>query len=252
MDAECFGGEEGTQYSTYPRASSSNGHQQQQQQHGNSAPASGAGGGGVRRERARNAFMLVYDRAMPNGQPGAAEESFPRSPMSSPSSDSSEVLSPTSPPTPIANSAAPAGDASKDGGALEGGVRAATVGGVVDGGGGGGAAVVGTNAQADRNVELQRLVAEGGGGGGARGRERRKRFRAEVPAVFMRQIHQENLEFWRCVRVYPQEDCGCTRRRFVVIPVMFVVISVGGLWLYPSEVCGYTRGGVVVIPVGGL
>ena len=203
MDAECFGGEEGTQYSTYPRASSSNGHQQQQQQHGNSAPASGAGGGGVRRERTRNAFMLVYDRAMPNGQPGAAEESFPRSPMSSPSSDSSEVLSPTSPPTPIANSAAPAGDASKDGGALEGGVRAATVGGVVDGGGGGGTAAVGTNAQADRNVELQRLVAEGGGGGGARGRERRKRFRAEVPAVFMRQIHQENLEFWRCVRVYP-------------------------------------------------
>lgn len=208
MDAECFGGEESTQYSTYPRSgtSASNGYQQQQQ-HGNSGPSSGAGGG-VRRERTRNAFMLVYDRAMPDdGQPaGGGEEAeeeeggdqhLPRrSPMSSSSSASSSAssssLSRTSPPTPVAGSAAlPVSDASL--------VAVGKGDGLLTGGGGGRAAVI-VGAQADRGVEIQRSAAEGGGGGGvARGRERRKRFRAKVPAVFMRQIHQENLEFWRFV-----------------------------------------------------
>ena len=206
MDAECFGGEESTQYGAYPRGggtSSSNGHQQQQQQqqHGNSAPASGAGGG-VKREKTRNAFMLVYDRAVPDdGQPaggggeggGEEDQHLPRrSPMSPSSSTSSSVssssLSPTSPPTPIAGSAAlPGTDASL-----------VTVGkgdDLLAGGRGRVAAMVG--AQADRGVDIQRFAAEGGRG--ARGRERRKRFRAKVPAVFMRQIHQENLEFWRFV-----------------------------------------------------
>ena len=38
----------------------------------------------------------------------------------------------------------------------------------------------------------------------------------------------------------------------MVIPVMFVVIPMGGLWLYPWKVCGYIHRRFVVIPVGGL
>ncbi|CAB1113461.1 unnamed protein product [Ectocarpus sp. CCAP 1310/34] len=213
MEAECFGGEENSQHSTsYQRS-----HHAQQGQYssvGNGSGSSSSPSSAWRRERTRNAFMLVYDRVMPEQQQGesaAGEGSGSRrrrcrgrSPGASPRS-----LSPPPPPlspTAAAVSASPGAGVDGDGGKR--------------GGKGRGGVVLGPRRRKRfrarvpavfmrqihwENLEFWRRGVDGdggkrggrGGGGVVLGPRRRKRFRARVPAVFMRQIHWENLEFWR-------------------------------------------------------
>eukprot|EP00752_Nemacystus_decipiens_P004045 g3704.t1 len=167
MEAECFGGEESASANAtaHPQSSSS-----------------------WRRERTRNAFMLVYDRVMPQQQQHGEQTvggegdidispppvSLPSSPGASPSSS---PASPLPPPPPLSATHDADDDASV---ALP---RA-----------GGGPPVLERH---DVGLDATVLGQEGANASAVRGRRRRKRFRAKVPAVFMRQIHQENLEFWR-------------------------------------------------------
>ncbi|CAN0324326.1 unnamed protein product, partial [Ectocarpus sp. 4 AP-2014] len=79
MEAECFGGEENSQHSTsYQR--SQHAQQSQYSSVGNGSGSSSSSSSAWRRERTRNAFMLVYDRVMPEqqqGEPGAGEARVP-------------------------------------------------------------------------------------------------------------------------------------------------------------------------------
>ncbi|CAN0422563.1 unnamed protein product, partial [Hapterophycus canaliculatus] len=63
MAAECFGGEENSKHGTYPRSGQSPQQTQYSSGVGNGAGSSSASA--WKRERTRNAFMLVYDRKMP-------------------------------------------------------------------------------------------------------------------------------------------------------------------------------------------
>lgn len=170
MEAECFGGEESSN-------ANANAHQQ---------PSSS-----WKRERTRNAFMLVYDRVMPQQEqheptaggkddsrtsPLPPASSLPSSPGGSPSS------SPASPPPPPPPLSVAPDAAATDNDATEALPRAS----------GGTPVLARGDVSPDTNVHGRE------GASAVRGRRRRKRFRAKVPAVFMRQIHQENLEFWRC------------------------------------------------------
>ena len=179
MEAECFGGEESA-------SGNANAHQQ--------SSAS------WRRERTRNAFMLVYDRVMPqqqqpqqqHGEPTAGgkddNDTSPLPPDSSPpspgASTSSSPASPPPPPPPLSVSPDAFPAATDNGGTDADALPRA----------GGSTPILARGAAGvspDANVHGQE------GTSSVRGRRRRKRFKAKVPAVFMRQIHQENLEFWR-------------------------------------------------------
>ncbi|CAN0021460.1 unnamed protein product, partial [Sphacelaria rigidula] len=176
MEAECFGGQETSQYSTYPR----------NPQHGG-----GGNGSNWRRERTRNAFLLVYDRqALPSAacshsQPqqqlqerqddprvSELEQQLAATSMSSASS-SSRCVSPPPPPPPPKLRPSPSGE------------QNTTVGGISAGGG------QNSDGRADGAGAMATGVRP------RRRRQRRKRFRAEVPEVFLEQIWRENVEFWR-------------------------------------------------------
>lgn len=175
MEAECFGGEETAPYSQYPRASS-------QSQPGTNG---GGGGGGAlggpssswKRERTRNAFLLVYDRVLPQDhardevqqqqQPSGERSRVDTSSVSSsggaPSGvrsyhppEAKSVIGYASPRRGVPRDAAPSRGAGADKGRGEGARR------------------------------QQR-----------RQRRRRKRFKAKVPGIFLQQIWRENVEFWR-------------------------------------------------------
>lgn len=165
MEAECFGGEENVNANAHQQSSSS-----------------------WKRERTRNAFMLVYDRVMPqqHGEPtaGVKDDTSPIPPASYlPSSPAvSPASSSASPPPPL-----PPLSVAADNDATDALPRA-------DGG-------MPVLARRDVDVHHDANVHGQERASGVRGRRRRKRFKAKVPAVFMRQIHQENLEFWRFVCV---------------------------------------------------
>lgn len=228
MEAECFGGQETSQYSTYPR----------NPQHGG-----GGNGSNWRRERTRNAFLLVYDRqALPSAacshsQPqqqlqerqddprvSELEQQLAATSMSSASS-SSRCVSPPPPPPPPKLRPSPSGE------------QNTTVGGISAGGGqnsdgrADGAGVVKAAPVASAGWGLKSGVVvgeaakgrndEGGSNAAAteamatgvrprRRRQRRKRFRAEVPEVFLEQIWRENVEFWRwCFCAGTMFFCSC-------------------------------------------
>ena len=169
MAAECFGGDE---ISLRGAAYSGSSVQHPQQYNANTTNTNNNGGGGSgssagwRREKTRNAFMLVYDRAKPAPQNShgsdEATTADDRPPPLHPGFTSASSSSPFPPP---ALSAASSSKAPSDG------VRG----------------------------KVTRRGEGGGGGrvGSRRGVAGRKRFRARVPSVFMREIRRENMEFWR-------------------------------------------------------
>ncbi|CAM9482017.1 unnamed protein product [Scytosiphon promiscuus] len=164
MEAECFGGEEKSKHGTYPRSGQSS----QQTQYGSSGGGNGPGSSSSsawKRERTRNAFMLVYDRKMPQQQQQGERGSEFRA------DDGSRRGSPLPPSPRPQRSVAAAVNSS--------------------------AAAAAAAASPTANVGADQPLDGAEGTGAIRGRRRRKRFRARVPAVFMRQIHRENLEFWR-------------------------------------------------------
>jgi len=182
MEAECFGGEENGQHSQHQYSTIGSG------------PSASSSSTAWRRERNRNAFMLVYDRVLPQqqGEPAAANKGnsgrtpssarFPSSPPpSSPVAPSASSPPPPPPPPPLS-----ATTAAFDGGDNEDGEASPRAGG-------------GEPVRAPRDNNQNASAHWKQGVGESRGQRRRKRFRAKVPAVFMRQIHQENLEFWRFV-----------------------------------------------------
>ncbi len=192
MEAECFGGEENSQHS-----------QQQYSTIGN-GPSASSSSTAWKRERTRNAFMLVYDRVLlqQQGKPAATGKGVssparrPSSPPpSSPVAPSASSPPPPPPSPPLSAAAAAAAAAAVDGGDDEDGEASSRV--------EGGEPV---RARPDNNQNAKAFGQPGVSEG--RGQRRRKRFRAKVPAVFMRQIHQENLEFWRFVAL----SCHCPFR----------------------------------------
>eukprot|EP00903_Cladosiphon_okamuranus_P019913 g18301.t2 len=190
MEAECFGGKEGAHANAHLLQSSSS----------------------WKRERTRNAFMLVYDRVMPqqHAEPTARskDDTCPPAPPPAPASSllsspvgspSSSPASPLPPPPPLSATLGDAAAAAAAAAATDADATDAAGTDVTDplpraGTTAGGTPVLSRlGVYLDANVHVhgqERATA-------VRGRRRRKRFRAKVPAVFMRQIHQENLEFWR-------------------------------------------------------
>lgn len=157
MAAECFGGEEISQYSGPNQRSGATPAQNAQQSQQYGASGSPADRSAWKREKTRNAFMLVYDRVMPESNPlsvdGIDSHRFGSSvPVTTSSVSPAPQLSPN------------------------------------------------CSSGSDRRGEGDgATVTRRGGKEGSSGR---KRFRAKVPAVFMKEIRRENLEFWRCVTLW--------------------------------------------------
>lgn len=153
MAAECFGGEETSQYSGPNQRSGATPVQnaQQSQQYSASGSPSDKDRSAWKREKTRNAFMLVYDRVMPEsdglGVDGIGSHRFGLM-------------------VPVATSPAPQLSPN-------------------------------CSSASDRQGESDGAAVKRRGG--KEGSSGRNRFRAKVPAVFMKEIRRENLEFWRCV-----------------------------------------------------
>lgn len=161
MAAECFGGEEISQYSGPNQRSGATPAQNAQQSQQYSASGSPAERSAWKREKTRNAFMLVYDRVMPESNASSVDGTDShRFGSTAPAATSS--VSPAPQLSPNSSSA--------------------------------------THGELDRRGEGEGATAKRRGG--KEGSSGRKRFRAKVPAVFMKEIRRENLEFWRCVSVF--------------------------------------------------
>lgn len=168
MEAECFGGEETASYTQYSRSSGPS-------QMGPNGGSGMGGGSSWKRERTRNAFLLVYDRLLP--QNWASNNQLQRQ-----SGLSSSVPDP-SPSASFQSSATASSDSDASRGVQET------------------PAVSPTRSSADPRVRPRRASFEVQPGGEdvqrQRRRKRRKRFRAKIPAVFLQKIWRENVEFWR-------------------------------------------------------
>lgn len=204
MEAECFGGVETSQYGMYPRSSNNS-----------TQPYQGANGGnGWKRERTRNAFLLVYDRKMLQSQvqdhkvqsnqsqqqqqqQQQVEELATQLAASSMSPAPPRCTSPPPPPPPpplsvssIGFSPSASNRSTNDGGGqAEGSGNSVSAVPVTAGMGKG---------RSDTVLgEVGGAVVAAGNGVLPRRRRQRKRFRAKVPEEFLHQIWQENVEFWR-------------------------------------------------------
>lgn len=169
MEAECFGGEETAPYSQYTRSS-----------------YLGTNGGGIgtssgwKRERTRNAFLLVYDRVLPQNY-AQNQEPQQQQQLQRPDVNSSVGATPVrfSEPRPPVTARSPANSSSprKASATLAAACPASRCGG-------------GTTTRAMQGARDTRQQKR---------RRRRKRFRAKIPGVFLHQIWRENVEFWRYV-----------------------------------------------------